>query len=279
MQDVVAYLMHVDGRHLQTVLNPAMHAHSQVLSAPSVNTEPSHSIRVIHGPSYGPIALASTGAGCPELSPPSGFHETERRLGAVGHIAVQLAHLLQEVRATVDVRTGSHLRSDCADASETAPRLRRDSRRICAATRAASAPRLHRYLVVSIPTSDPRHSARADQPAMPRRSRSAARSTVHAELVRCYMIHTHAHTRLHARLYAQARTHTPAHPHTPTHARLRMHAHARSRTHARPRAHARTPWWIYAYGSAGLSDAPRWPVGLMAWRSRTTCCNRCDVSS
>ena len=55
MQDVVAYLMHVDGRHLQTVLNPAMHAHSQVLSAPSVNTEPSHSIRVIHGPSYGPI--------------------------------------------------------------------------------------------------------------------------------------------------------------------------------------------------------------------------------
>jgi hypothetical protein len=45
MQDVVAYLMHVDGRHLQTVLNPAMHAHSQVLSAPSVNTEPSHSIQ------------------------------------------------------------------------------------------------------------------------------------------------------------------------------------------------------------------------------------------
>ena len=36
MQDVVAYLMHVDGRHLQTVLNPEMHAHSQVLSAPSV---------------------------------------------------------------------------------------------------------------------------------------------------------------------------------------------------------------------------------------------------
>jgi hypothetical protein len=137
MQDVVAYLMHVDGRHLQTVLNPAMHAHSQVLSAPSVNTEPSHSIRVIHGPSYGPIALASTGAGCPELSPPSGFHEAERRLGAVGHIAVQLAHLLQEVRATVDVR--AHICAVTALTHLKPPR-------ICAATRAASAPRLAPHL-------------------------------------------------------------------------------------------------------------------------------------
>ena len=220
MQDVVAYLMHVDGRHLQTVLNPAMHAHSQVLSAPSVNTEPSHSIRVIHGPSYGPIAPASTGAGCPELSPPSGFHETERRLGAVGHIAVQLAHLLQEVRATVDVRTGSHLRSDCADASETAPRLRRDSRHICAA--AAQVPRR----VDSHKRSAPQCPRRSACDATPQPQRGAVHRPCGAGAM---LYDTHARPRTAAR--TRPRTHT----------RPRMHAYACTPMPARAHTRARAP--------------------------------------